>query len=151
MGCKGIGLEHFPNFLHNLLCACPNLHKTQIGILFWSLRNRFGKEPFLDSWIMPWKGIWYNQLWHIKNSCCNGDRVWGQATQQKIGCYMKVYGFFSYDTCIRNVLYTTMYTFVFEKMTFLQLSYTVHIPKPVFTTLYTACSYFFWQIQNTYQ
>ncbi len=72
-------------------------------------------------------------------------------TENKKGQYMSLYSFFSYNTCIPNFSYTTLYTVVCEKMTFLWISYTNHIPKPIFTALYTAFGFVFWQILNTYQ
>ncbi len=58
--------------------------------------------------------------------------------------------FFSCNADIPKYSYTTSYTAIREKMTFLWLSYTNQIPSPDFTELYTAFEYFFLQIPNTY-
>ncbi len=62
-----------------------------------------------------------------------------------------LYKAFLYNSCIPDLSYTTLYTVVCKKKTFLWLSYTNHIPKPVVTKLYTAIGFFYWWIPNTYQ
>ncbi len=59
-------------------------------------------------------------------------------TRQKKGCYTSLYGFFSCNTDIPKISYTTLYTVIWKRMTFLWLSYTNQIPSPKFTKLYTA-------------
>ncbi len=49
---------------------------------------------------------------------------------------------FLYNACILNFSYTKLYNIVCKKMTFLWLLHTNHIPKFVFTALYTTFGFF---------
>ncbi len=74
-------------------------------------------------------------------------------TQQKkkVAIHRYTAFFFWCNADIPKYSYTTSYTVIREKMTFLCLSYTNQIPSPEFTELYTAFGFFFCQIPNTYR